>query len=112
MVSNYLVTLLDLAIQMNQLIGISERSAIKAFLPLMRGTLHNVERLGIHRALTGPIVRGDIDTITSHIEAIKTRMPQLLSLYMALGHSTVSIAETREGLGEATINRMRALFSV
>lgn len=111
-VSNYLVTLLDLAIRMNQLIGISERSAIKAFLPLMKGTLHNVETLGIHRALTGPIIRGDIDTIKSHIEAIKTRTPQLLSLYMALGNSTISIAETREGLGEAAIQRMRALFNI
>jgi predicted short-subunit dehydrogenase-like oxidoreductase (DUF2520 family) len=110
--SNYLVTLLDLAIEMNQLIGISEKSAIKAFLPLIRGTLHNVENLGIHRALTGPIVRGDIDTITSHIEAIKTRAPQLFSLYMALGNSTVAIAEARGGLGEVTTHKMRTLFGV
>lgn len=110
--SNYLVTLLNLVIELNQLIGISEKYSIKAFLPLIRGTLHNVEDLGIHMALTGPIVRGDIDTITSHIEAIKTRAPQLLPLYMALGNSTVSIAKAREGLGEAIAHKIRTLFGV
>jgi predicted short-subunit dehydrogenase-like oxidoreductase (DUF2520 family) len=110
--SNYLVTLLDLAMALNQLIGIAEKDSIKAFLPLMRGTLNNVENLGTHRALTGPIVRGDIDTIKSHIEAIKNRAPELLPLYMALGQSTVSIAKAREGLGEAIAHKMRKLFGV
>jgi predicted short-subunit dehydrogenase-like oxidoreductase (DUF2520 family) len=110
--SNYLVTLVDMAIALNQLTGISEKSSIKAFLPLIRGTLNNVENLGIHRALTGPIIRGDIDTITSHIEAIKTRAPQFSSLYMTLGNSTISIAEATEGLGEEIAHKMRKLFDV
>jgi predicted short-subunit dehydrogenase-like oxidoreductase (DUF2520 family) len=110
--SNYLVTLLDLAIELNQLIGISEEDSIKAFLPLILGTLNNVKTLGIRRALTGPIVRGDIDTIMSHIKAIKTQDPQLLPLYMALGNSTVEIAKTREGFGEAITYKIRTLFGV
>ena len=110
--SNYLVTLIDLAIEMNQLIGISGEDSIQAFLPLIRGTLNNVESLGIHRALTGPIVRGDIDTITSHIEAIKTRAPQLLFLYKALGNRTVGVAKAREELGEAIVHKIQTLLGV
>ncbi len=110
--SNYLVTLVNLAIELNELIGISKKSSVKALLPLIRGTLNNVETLGIHKALTGPIVRGDIDTITSHIRAIKTRAPHFLPLYMALGNSAVSIAEAKGGLEEETIHGMRTLFAL
>lgn len=110
--SNYLVTLINLATELNQLIGISTEASVKAFLPLIKGTLNNVKRLGAHRALTGPIVRGDIDTITLHIEAVKKDAPHFWPLYSALGNSTISLAEARGGLEEKIVREMRSLFKL
>ncbi|MFH1674716.1 MAG: Rossmann-like and DUF2520 domain-containing protein [Pseudomonadota bacterium] len=110
--SNYLVTLVNLAIELNQLSGISTKASIKALLPLIEGTLNNVKHLGVHRALTGPIVRGDIDTITSHVEAIKVRAPHFWPLYRALGNSTISLAEARGRLEKKTVREMRTIFSL
>lgn len=109
--SNYLVTLINLSTELHELIGIPKKFSVKALLPLVRGTLKNVEALGIPKALTGPIIRGDIDTIISHIEAIKSRAPYLLSLYRALGNSTISIAEARGELEEETIHKMRKILN-
>ena len=42
----------------------------EAFLPLVRGTVENVETLGPAAALTGPVARGDHDTVTRHLDAL------------------------------------------
>jgi predicted short-subunit dehydrogenase-like oxidoreductase (DUF2520 family) len=41
-----------------------------AFLPLIRASLDNVEDLGASAALTGPVARGDADTIARHLDAL------------------------------------------
>lgn len=41
-----------------------------ALLPLLRQTLDNLERLGPEQALTGPVVRGDAETVRAHLAAI------------------------------------------
>jgi predicted short-subunit dehydrogenase-like oxidoreductase (DUF2520 family) len=41
-----------------------------AFLPLIRASLDNVESLGASAALTGPVARGDADTIVRHLDAL------------------------------------------
>jgi predicted short-subunit dehydrogenase-like oxidoreductase (DUF2520 family) len=61
--SNYLVTLLDFAVRHLQALGAGRRQALQALLPLVQGTIANVERLGIPAALTGPIARGDAATV-------------------------------------------------
>jgi len=54
--------------------------------------LNNIEKVGIPEALTGPIARGDVDTVASHIEHIVDQTPELKSLYCALGMDTTGIA--------------------
>lgn len=41
-----------------------------AFLPLVRATLDNVDELGPATALTGPVARGDADTVAAHLDAL------------------------------------------
>lgn len=38
--------------------------------PLLSATLSNLEELGPEAALTGPIVRGDVDTVRAHLAAV------------------------------------------
>lgn len=87
--SNYLVTLAATAVRILREIGIDEEDALPAILPLMRGTLDNLEDLGLASALTGPIARGDIDTVRTHLARLS---PSERALYSALGRETVQLS--------------------
>jgi predicted short-subunit dehydrogenase-like oxidoreductase (DUF2520 family) len=87
--------------------GVSEEDAIAAVLPLMRGTMDNVEELGFGAALTGPVARGDIDTVRLHLSRLSSRERRL---YSALGLETVSLARAA-GLDPERADALEALFS-
>lgn len=44
---------------------------LKPFLPIIKSTLRNIESKGPLLALTGPVVRGDRDTVDAHLRAIR-----------------------------------------
>jgi predicted short-subunit dehydrogenase-like oxidoreductase (DUF2520 family) len=106
---NYLVTLIKLANDLWQTFSIPPDRATKALLPLIRGTLHNIETIGIPDCLTGPIARGDIGTITKHIEALKDKAPGLLSAYTELGRQTITVALAK---GKISDNQAAELAAV
>jgi predicted short-subunit dehydrogenase-like oxidoreductase (DUF2520 family) len=64
-------------------------------LPLIRGTLNNIEAVGVPGALTGPIMRGDVQTIHEHLAAMARRTPELIDMYKTLARHTVSVAEAK-----------------
>ena len=100
--SNYLVTLLDFGARHLQALGADRKEALRALLPLARGTLANLERLGIPGALTGPIARGDVQTIAGHVAAVRQRAPELLELYRLLALQTLPLAKEQGGLTPQT----------
>ncbi len=87
--------------------GISEEDAVAAALPLMRGTMDNVEQLGLGAALTGPVVRGDVDTVRLHLSRLS---PEERRLYSALGLETVRLARA-VGLDPAQADALETLLS-
>jgi predicted short-subunit dehydrogenase-like oxidoreductase (DUF2520 family) len=100
---NYLVTLMKMATDLWQTFGVSTPEATRALLPLLRGTLNNLENVGLPNCLTGPIARGDLGTIKKHLEALDKSAPALLSAYRELGLQTIPVA-----LGKGKIDRTRA----
>jgi predicted short-subunit dehydrogenase-like oxidoreductase (DUF2520 family) len=90
--SNYLVTILDLSLKMLKTAGINKADGFTILKPLIDGTLNNIENVGIPEALTGPIARGDVDTVAAHLEHIADQIPELKSLYCKLGADTTGIA--------------------
>jgi hypothetical protein len=60
MVSNYTVTLAAIGARLARDAGIPAEAASRIFLPLLEGTVKNLEALGPASALTGPIRRGDV----------------------------------------------------
>jgi len=89
---NYLVTLVKLATDLWQTFGISQNKATKALMPLLRGTMGNIEDIGLPNCLTGPIARGDLGTISKHLEALERGIPSLLETYKELGLQTIPVA--------------------
>jgi len=104
--SNYLVTLLDFAVRHLQALGADRHEALQALLPLARGTLANLERLGIPDALTGPIARGDVQTIAGHVAALRQRAPDLLDLYRLLALQTIPLAQEQGGITPQTVEAL------
>ncbi len=107
-VSNYFVALIDYGLKFYEALGADRQEALKAALPLIKGTLGNIETLGIPAALTGPIVRGDVDTVRGHLEAVRERAPELLDLYRALAKHTIAVAEER-GLEDEKVRELLRL---
>jgi predicted short-subunit dehydrogenase-like oxidoreductase (DUF2520 family) len=64
--SNHLVALLGQVERLAATTGVP----FDAFLPLVRATVENVTDLGPADALTGPVARGDQDTIARHLDAL------------------------------------------
>lgn len=109
--SNYLITLLDLAVQLIQEAGVNRQDAFNLLKPLVEGTLLNIEKFGVRKALTGPIARGDIKTVKKHIQEIEVKRPDLLPLYKLLGFYTADIALAEHAVSESTIKELKQITS-
>ncbi|MBN1858220.1 DUF2520 domain-containing protein [Candidatus Bipolaricaulota bacterium] len=105
MIANYFVALADAASSLWSEFGSDQAQSLPALLPLARGTLANLEAVGLPAALTGPIARGDVGTVQDHLAALEVA-PEILALYRALGLRTVSIALAQQGIDPATANRL------
>jgi predicted short-subunit dehydrogenase-like oxidoreductase (DUF2520 family) len=108
-VSNYFVALVDYGLKFYQALGAEKNEALKAVLPLIRGTLHNIETLGIADALTGPIMRGDAQTVRDHLRAMQKRTPELVKLYGELARQTVSMARDQGSIDQETAEEILRL---
>jgi predicted short-subunit dehydrogenase-like oxidoreductase (DUF2520 family) len=75
--SNYLPVLTALAARLLVLAGAEEDEAVPALIPLMRGTIENMAEMGLASALTGPVARGDVETIRLHLKSLPEREARL-----------------------------------
>jgi predicted short-subunit dehydrogenase-like oxidoreductase (DUF2520 family) len=108
--SNYLVTLMKTAADMWQSFGIPQEEAVKALLPLLKGTVNNIERVGIPGCLTGPIARGDVETIRKHVAALEKAQPASIEAYRVLGLNTLSIAIAKGRISLETAEEIRTIL--
>ena len=107
---NYLYTLVKLSTDLWQVFGVSTPEATKALMPLLRGTVNNLENVGLPGCLTGPIARGDLGTIRSHLEALESKAPQLVSIYRELGLNTIPIALAKGKIDVQRAGELEALL--
>jgi len=90
--SNYLVAICEKALHCLREAGVNDEIATQITLNLMSGTLQNLQStLSTEKSLTGPIKRGDSNTISKHLEAFSDEA--LASLYKSLGLAIVGIAK-------------------
>ena len=107
---NYLVTLVKLATDLWQTFDIPPQQATQALLPLIRGTVNNIETIGIPKCLTGPIARGDSGTIKKHLKALQKAAPRLLSTYRELGLQTIPIALAKGRINEQQAQELQTIL--
>lgn len=89
--ANHLVTLVSQAIEMLAIVGGDdpELRPAETLRPLLTAALDNALTLG-DSALTGPIVRGDVDTVRAHLADIAAYAPQTLPSYLVLAGDTLN----------------------
>jgi predicted short-subunit dehydrogenase-like oxidoreductase (DUF2520 family) len=92
--SNFLVSLEESAAELLEAAGLEAPRELLA--PLVLRTAANWSERGAD-ALTGPIARGDSNTVSVHREAISRTAPELLPLYDTLARRTRELAAEREG---------------
>jgi len=93
--SNYLVVLAALAVELFAEAGIQGEEALASLLPLMRGTLYNLEQVGLPQALTGPIARGDVQVVQGHLDHLPIK---LVDIYQSLGSKALELGENKKEL--------------
>jgi len=80
---NLLTGLVAEACVVLQRAGMSEERALEAVTPLMQATIENIAHKGIAASISGPLVRGDLETIKQHFEVLHA-LPDAEKLYRML----------------------------
>jgi predicted short-subunit dehydrogenase-like oxidoreductase (DUF2520 family) len=87
--ANHLVTLVAQAMDLLRASGAQDPAA--TLRPLLTAALDNALRSG-DAALTGPIVRGDVETVRAHVAHIAVAAPATLESYVVLARATANRA--------------------
>jgi predicted short-subunit dehydrogenase-like oxidoreductase (DUF2520 family) len=105
--SNYFVVVEAIAARLLHEAGVGKGDAWAALSPLVAGTLRNLDREGPRAALTGPVARGDADTLVRHLAQLDGMEGDL---YRRLGAAALEIARQR-GLDAATAARVARVLA-
>ena len=76
--------------------GVPRASVRKAMQPIVRRTLENYFTNGGAAAFSGPLVRGDVETVRKHLKALRT-FPEALGLYSALVKQALEVLPVANG---------------
>ena len=91
-------------------LGMSEDDAMRALLPLLRGSADNAEKLGTAGALGSVVARGDVGTIRRHLDALARTAPESLELYRLLSLRTIPLAIAKGTLSPRVAAEIAALL--
>lgn len=103
--SNYVVTAVAVAQELMSKWAPTPEAGLAALMALFDGTAHNLHQAKLAReVLTGPIARGDTNTIKAHLAVLP---PKILEVYKALGRQTVCLARENGTISEKQAQEMR-----
>ena len=90
--------------------GVPERSAHQAVHSLMDAAISNIAEGHPESALTGPVMRGDVETVNRHLQALRHN-PEARALYRRLSFAALEIA-SRQGGDPARLAEIRRLLQL
>ena len=105
------VALLDAIAELGRVAGLDEDGSLAIYGPLIEGTLGNARALGIRAALTGPMTRGDVGTLRSHLAALRAHAPRVLPLYAAAAEREIELATARGALAPEVASTMLGVLT-
>lgn len=90
--------------------GATEEDALRALMPLARGTLASIESAGIAGGMPGPVSRGDLASIEKHVRALAGLGEDKLAFYRTLCGSTIPLGVARGAIDERQAQRWRQVL--
>ena len=94
---------------MLQAAGIEQGKDRNILRPLIEQTLNNYLSTDAKKALTSPISRGDINTVSSHLLALDNQSQIWRDVYISLGKVTLDVAE-KQGSPVENLNKISSLL--
>lgn len=89
--SNFLVTQFHLIQKVIKKIGLKQINSFDIFEQIILTTLGNIKNKGIKNSLTGPVKRGELQTIKNHKKELKKKLPVLYNYYNLMTEFTKEI---------------------
>jgi predicted short-subunit dehydrogenase-like oxidoreductase (DUF2520 family) len=105
LVAGHGLGLIEAATQVLRKLGFSRRDAMHALLPLMRQMLENFEQLGPRESWTGPVSRGDFETVAKHIKALRHYPREFEDAYAALALLASRVLSRNPALASKQLKR-------
>jgi predicted short-subunit dehydrogenase-like oxidoreductase (DUF2520 family) len=106
--ANHLVTLVTQSGDLLRQAGVAEPGRMLG--PLLSAALDNALRLG-DAGLTGPVARGDAETVAGHIRALRAASPEVLPSYLAMARLTADRALAAGTLTAPDAQRLLGLLA-
>ena len=106
---NYFVALQELSIQTYAQAGVEREQAMQILRPIVQGTAENIFNLGTQGALTGPIARGDSQTVEKQLAALQTWDADYAEVYRLLGKVATQIAP--DDVDQTGLRQIKTIFS-
>jgi predicted short-subunit dehydrogenase-like oxidoreductase (DUF2520 family) len=85
-------------------------NSLKVLSPIISQTIKNVLKAGPEDSLTGPVARGDINTVKKQIKEIRKRLPELKSFFNELILQTAYIAERSHKISKDELQEFKSLL--
>lgn len=107
---NYLVALQELALQTYAQAGVERAQALAILQPIVTTTVQSIFQLDTSKALTGPIVRGDTQTVAKQLQALQAWNPDFAKLYQGLGQIALQLTQKQHNLEPSSIEVLQQLL--
>ncbi len=108
MASNCVAALLAESRHLMTAHGVGARDAEKLVVSLARGAVSYAEKVGVNAGLSGPIRRGDADTVSRHLRSLG-EASRSQEIYRTLGRATVRLAEE---IGQTDVEALRRIAAL
>jgi predicted short-subunit dehydrogenase-like oxidoreductase (DUF2520 family) len=87
--SPLLTALLAATEQVAAMAGVKQKTAVRRMMPILLQTLSNYAALGAGGAFSGPIVRGDAETVARHLKVL-AYVPAAREVYLSLARAALA----------------------
>jgi predicted short-subunit dehydrogenase-like oxidoreductase (DUF2520 family) len=90
--------------------GATQDDAVRALLPLAKGTLASIESAGVAEGMPGPVSRGDVGSIEKHVAALTPLGPEVMEFYRVVCDRTIPLGQQRGAIDAAAATRLREIL--
>lgn len=91
--SNFLAANFYLLENFSKVLGIEEKKLFEVLKPLFTATADNIHKSGVIGNLTGPVLRGDVKTVNSHLDLLHSKFPNFLEYYKSVSRILAEISK-------------------